>query len=306
MLDDAITLDQLRVFVTVAQEGSFSAASRALHRAQSAVSYAIANLEEGLGVELFDRTPRRPELTAEGAALLGQARVILEKTRELVVRARAFAAGAQTRLSVAIDELFPIDLLTSLLHAFRDEHPHVDLMLITEALGGVIQRVQQRDCDVGITSGIGPSMLETRAHEFGIVARRLLSVPMFPVAASSHPAAHIDDLAFHDLREHTQIVLTDRSPLTKGVDLGVLGSRTWRVAQLAVKKELLISGFGWGNMPEPSVRDALTNGALVRLKIDGWIEEVGLPFYAIHRDDTAPGPAATWMIRALERSETKA
>jgi len=252
-------------------------------------------------VELFDRTPRRPELTPEGAALLGQARGILEKTRQLVVRARAFSQGAETRLSVAIDELFPIDLLTSLLHAFRDEHPHVDLVLITEALGGVIQRVQQQDCDIGITTGLGPNMLEARAHEFGITARRLLAVPMFPVAAASHPAAGIERPTFADLREHTQIVLTDRSPLTRGIDLGVVGDRTWRVAQLSVKKELLVSGFGWGNMPEPSVRDALAEGTLVRLKLDGMPEEIDLPFYAIHRDDAAPGPAATWMIRALER-----
>ena len=57
---EALTIDQLRLFLAVVDEGSFSAAARALRRAQSAVSYGIANLEKQLDVQLFDRTSRTP------------------------------------------------------------------------------------------------------------------------------------------------------------------------------------------------------------------------------------------------------
>ena len=60
---DGVSLDQIRIFVAAADEGSFSAAGRKLRRAQSVVSQTIANLEAQLGVALFDRTGRYPQLT---------------------------------------------------------------------------------------------------------------------------------------------------------------------------------------------------------------------------------------------------
>ena len=74
----ALTLDQIRLFVCVVQEGSFSAAARRLRRAQSAVSYGVANLEKLLGVQLFDRSGHRPALTATGQGLLSNARQVLD------------------------------------------------------------------------------------------------------------------------------------------------------------------------------------------------------------------------------------
>ena len=71
---DGISLDQLRMFIAAAEEGSFSAAGRRLNRAQSVVSQTIANLEGQLGVTLFERTARYPVLTEAGKLLLADAR----------------------------------------------------------------------------------------------------------------------------------------------------------------------------------------------------------------------------------------
>src|SRR5690606_8448518 len=73
---DAVTLDQLRTFIAAAEEGSFSAAGRALRRAQSVVSQTLANLELQLGVRLFDRSGRYPRLTDAGRLLLVEARAV--------------------------------------------------------------------------------------------------------------------------------------------------------------------------------------------------------------------------------------
>lgn len=80
------TLDQLRVFLTVVEVGSFAAAARKLHRATSVVSYSIANLEMQLGVSLFDRqTTRKPQLTDAGRTVLAEARTIANGDRKSVV-----------------------------------------------------------------------------------------------------------------------------------------------------------------------------------------------------------------------------
>jgi len=66
---DGVSLDQLRTFIAAAEEGSFSAASRRLRRAQSVVSQTLANLEGQLRVKLFDRSGHLPVLTNQGRAM---------------------------------------------------------------------------------------------------------------------------------------------------------------------------------------------------------------------------------------------
>ena len=84
------TLDQLRVFLTVVDVGSFAGAARKLGRATSVVSYSIANLETQLGVELFDReSTRKPQLTETGRTVWSEARTISNGVNSLRAKVRA-------------------------------------------------------------------------------------------------------------------------------------------------------------------------------------------------------------------------
>jgi DNA-binding transcriptional LysR family regulator len=96
-------------------------------------------------------------------------------------------------------------------------------------------------------------------------------------------------------RDHLQLVLTDRSPLTQGRDLGVIGTQTWRLADLGTKHVLLKQGIGWGYMPEHMVREDAEKGALVQLDMPE-VKSGSLRLYAIYRTDTPPGPAGSWLI----------
>lgn len=93
---DALTLDQMRIFVAIAETGSFRAAAARLSRVQSALSHAVANLKAELGVSLFDRSGHRPVLTPAGRSLLSDARAILLKTDTM--RARARGLGGESNL----------------------------------------------------------------------------------------------------------------------------------------------------------------------------------------------------------------
>lgn len=104
---DALTLDQMRSFVAVVDSGSFRAAAARLSRVQSGVSVAIANLETQLGVLLFDRSGHRPVLTAEGQALLANARDILLRVDAMRARARGMGEGVELELAISVDTLFP-------------------------------------------------------------------------------------------------------------------------------------------------------------------------------------------------------
>ncbi len=101
-------LEQLRLFVGVAELRSFSAVARQQRKAQSAISSAIAQLEDDLGVSLFERSSgRQPRLTEAGSALLQEAREILRQCDRLNGRALALMRGQEARLRLAQDEAMP-------------------------------------------------------------------------------------------------------------------------------------------------------------------------------------------------------
>jgi DNA-binding transcriptional LysR family regulator len=285
----APSLDQLQVFLTVVETGSFAAAGRKLGRATSAISYAIANLEQQLGVQLFDRDrTRKPTLTEVGASVLSEARTVSMGVDSLRAKVRGMLAGLEAEVALVVDVLLPTARVVDALRAFEKEFPTVALRLHVEALGAVTQLVLSGAANIGISGPVHAGMS-------GLEMIRVGGVDLVPVAAPQHPLA-TNVNAPGDARSHAQLVLTDRSELTQGIDFGVVGVRSWRLADLGSKHALLLAGIGWGNMPEPMVRDDLAEGRLKRLDLPDW----NGGFYAmqaIHRTDTPPGPAAAWMIR---------
>jgi DNA-binding transcriptional LysR family regulator len=182
---DALTLDQLRLFLAVIDTGSFSAAARSLGRVQSAVSYGIANLERQLGITLFDRadrTRRRPALTPTGVELAAEARAVCSQVDRLKAKALGVARGVEPQLALAVDHLFPLPAMVRALGTFREQFPTVALTLHTEALGAVAELVVQRTCSVGIGT-IVPKVPDS------IERRPLARVTIVHVVAPSHPLA---------------------------------------------------------------------------------------------------------------------
>src|SRR5947207_11477099 len=126
---DGLTLDQLRTFIAAADEGSFSAAGRKLHRAQSVVSQTLLNLEAQIGVKLFDRSARYPRLTDEGRSLLADARSVAENIDGFKARARAMREGLEPELAAVIDVMYPMEGLTRAATRSRQTYPHTPLRI---------------------------------------------------------------------------------------------------------------------------------------------------------------------------------
>ncbi|QKD01930.1 LysR family transcriptional regulator [Mesorhizobium loti] len=293
---DGLSLDQLRTFVAAADEGSFSAAARRLRRTQSAVSETMANLETQLGVTLFDRSARYPRLTTEGGVLLADARAVVSGVDGMKARAKGISGGLEAELAAVIDVFFPITAIAEVAHEFRGQFPATPLRLLVEALGGAVQPVMDGRASFGIVGSLPvlPS---------GLVAERVTSVDFVMVAAANHPLAAYGGLIPRDeLARHVQLVLTDRSDLSAGREIGVISPSTWRLADLFAKHAFLISGLGWGGMPLHVVGKDIAEGRLVELSIQdiprGGLE---LPISAIYPIASPPGPAGRWMIERLKQ-----
>lgn len=295
---DGMSMDQLRTFIAAADEGSFSAAGRKLRRAQSVVSHTLANLELQVGFALFDRSGRYPQLTEAGRALLEDARRAADGMDAFKARARTLAGGLEPELSVAVDVMYPIAKLTEAVQAFHLQFPSTPLRLYVEALGAVVQPLLDGQCRIAVI-GSFPDVPPACASEY------LLGVQAVTVVAPGHPLARVDGTVMRsEATRHVQLVLTDRSSLTRGRDFGVLSPRVWRLADLGAKHAFLRAGLGWGNMPLHMVEQDLDSGALVRLELETHpVLGSGFSMHAIFMKDEPPGPAGRWFIDRLKCGE---
>lgn len=288
---DGVTLDQLRTFVAAAEQGSFSAAGRKLRRSQSVVSQTLAALEHRLGVKLFDRKARYPTLTDAGRALLEHARHVADGADDFKARAKTLREGLEAELSVVVDVVYPMAALTQAVGLFRAKYPTTLLRLYVEALGGAIEPVVDGRCRIGIVGTLPtiPPELQSRA---------LLEVPFVSVVAPMHPLASIRGIIPKtEIGKHVQLVLSDRTSLSKGRDFGVLSTQTWRLADMGAKLAFLRAGFGWGQMPIPMIQKDLDEGALIKIRIEGLRPRTQfLPMFAVYRKDSPPGPAGRSLV----------
>ena len=288
------TFDQLRIFLAVVDTGSFAAAGRRLNRAVSVISYGIANLEAQLGLTLFEREgTRRPVLTDAGRAVLAEARAVGLGIDGLRAKVKGLLEGLEAEIGLAVDVMLPPERVGAVLRAFNTRFPTVTLRVHVDALGAVAAHVLDERAVIGISGPVAVDCEELERTGAGATV-------LVPVAAPDHPLARMDSIPPGAGRDHIQLVLTDRSPLTEGRDFSVTSPRTWRLADLGAKHALLREGIGWGNMPLPMIAGDLASGALVRLAMP---DHPGgtYRFSGIWRRDLPPGPAASWLLDQFVR-----
>jgi DNA-binding transcriptional LysR family regulator len=228
--------------------------------------------------------------------ILGDARSIITGVDLMKARAKGISVGLEPELSVVIDVFYPIGAVTQVAREFRQKFPGVALRIYVEALGGAIQPVLDGRCSIGVIGSL-PVIPDTVTHE------RMPGIAFLMVASRDHAlASHRGKIPREVLAKHTQIVLTDRSELSAGREVGVMSPNTWRLADLFAKHHFLLNGLGWGGMPLHAVRKDLEEGRLAVLPIedvppDGLI----LAMSAVWQTRSPPGPAGRWFVDRLKQ-----
>jgi DNA-binding transcriptional LysR family regulator len=292
---DGVSLDQLRTFIAVADEKSFSAAGRRLRRAQSVVSQTLANLEGQLGVKLFDRSARLPVLTDQGRALLADARAVAGDVDALKARAKNLAGGLEPELGVAVDVMFPPAPLTAAVAAFQQEFPSTLLNFEVES-SAVIEPVLGGRCVVGLVgswSRVPPNM----------TCEPLLTVSVPTIVSPQHPlAAYRAPIPATALAEHIQLIHMDPADVSPSRGSAVRSTRFWRLSHLGAKLAFLRAGLGYGALPLHVIEADLASGALVKIRLeDAPSEGFVIAMSAIYRTDSPPGPAGRWFMERLKQ-----
>jgi DNA-binding transcriptional LysR family regulator len=147
-----VDLRKLEIFITVAQRKSFSGAALALHMAQPAVSIAVRKLEESLNTQLFDRSGRKVELTAEGCNLLGRAQHILAEVEDLNRSMGAMNNLLEGELRIACPSMLATYFLPDLLSEFLTTHSGLKASVTQAGTTRVEQMLLEDDIELGVTT----------------------------------------------------------------------------------------------------------------------------------------------------------
>jgi DNA-binding transcriptional LysR family regulator len=260
-----MTLDQLRVFVAVAERLHVTAAAAALNMSQSAASAAIAALEASLGMRLFDRVGRSIALTEAGRLLLPEARAVLSRLGQLVRVLDDLQGLRRGQLTLHASQTIAGYWLPPLMHRFLQAWPQVRLSLVTGNTAQVARAVAEGDADLGFVEGAVTDPLLVKVP---LAADRLALV-----VGASHPLARSGTCTSADLAGMSW-VLRERGSGTRQVFEDALAAFGIDSSRLAVQMELpsneavraaVEAGAGATVMSLLVVRAHLATGSLVAL-----------------------------------------
>jgi len=196
-------LAELRVFLAVATERSFSRAAAKLHRTQPAISQAIRRLEEEIGERLFDRSSKDGTLTEAGQVLKEYADRILRLTEEAEMSVRELRDLHRGRVRIGVNEA-AVHILLPLIDRFRTAHPAVMLDVRRVAARHVAVDVVQGNLDFGVLT-FQPPERRLQALTLGIDDMVLLVPP-------GHPLAGRAKVTMAEFGQQTVVAHSDPSP----------------------------------------------------------------------------------------------
>jgi DNA-binding transcriptional LysR family regulator len=191
-----VTLRQLQAFCAVARLGSFTRAAAALHTTQPALSVQIGQLEDSLGLRLFDRTTRAVAITRVGQDLLPRAERTLAELSELVASATGLGTKSTGRVLVAALPSVASSFMPEAIAGFQREYPGVSVVL-RDALGARINDVvNSGEVDFGVS---GPPPADAHLQFFPVGSDEMVAVSLGPIASAKGRKVAIDDLEKHSL-----------------------------------------------------------------------------------------------------------
>jgi DNA-binding transcriptional LysR family regulator len=232
-------LEHWRVLDAVIHYGGVSQAAAQLHKAQSAVSYSLKQLEEQTGIALLQLVGRKLQLTAAGHQLLQEARLILQRMALLDQQANLLAQGIESTLIIAIEQIAPLAPILKVLTHIQLRYPHINIHWHEVVLSETDSALSQYNADLLITAHVP-------VNHTGIA---WCNVNLSAVVATHHSLAQSDHLTLSDLTHHTQAVVRDHGQSKR--DTGWLASpKRWTVDSISMAHQLVTSGLAYAWLPE--------------------------------------------------------
>lgn len=251
------TLEQWRAFQAVIEHGGFAQAAKALHRSQSAVSYAVSRLQEQLGVNLLRIEGRKAQLTDIGQVMLTRSRNLLASATELEALATNLKQGWEAEVQLVVDNAFPNHLLFQALKAFETESHGTQVLLSEVILSGAEDAILSGQADLVI--GVGFTEM--------VLSDPLLNVDFVAVAHPDHPLHQVEEaLTVRHLQNEQQVIIRDSGQRRRNVGW-MEAKKRWTVSSIDTATEAIVNGLGFAWLPRHKITDKLENGQVKILNL---------------------------------------
>lgn len=295
-----VTMRQLRIFVTVAKDGSITKAAERLFLTPPAVSMQIKELETQIGMALFERNARRFELTTVGEYFLLYAKKILDLVTEAEELAKRLQEGAVGELKIGMVSTAQY-FVPQMLGDFRREHPGISLSLRVGNRAQVVAMLESREIDIAVM-GRPPEGFAVRAEAFA-------GHPSGFVAPPDHPLA--DETRSIDpkvIRREPLIVREAGSGTRAAMDLFFAERRVTPTVAMQMEsneaiKQAVIAGLGVAFLSLHTVGGELARGELKVIPVRG--TPVVRSWYVVHRTSQFVAPTVeAFRYFLLERGQS--
>ncbi|TAJ71397.1 MAG: LysR family transcriptional regulator [Phenylobacterium sp.] len=262
-----MTLEQLRIFVCVAERLNMTRAAEVLHITQSGVSASIGALEGAYGTPLFDRVGRRIELSVAGQAFLVEAEKVLSQVRTAQRTLSDLSDLRRGTVSICASQTIGNYWLPQLIADFHERFPHLGIELQISNTAGVGRKVLDGDAELGFVEGKYADAALTGWDLDG--DRMSVFVPPGHPWASRRPSP--------EALLHGGWVLREEGSGTRSEFIGALRAMGLDTRDLDIRLELptneavrsaVLAGAGPGALSDLVVRDAVQSGRLVRAPVD--------------------------------------
>src|SRR6185437_16080757 len=240
-----LSLESLQVLDAIDRKGSFAAAADELHRVPSAITYSVRQLEDGLGIELFDRKGHRAVLTDAGRELLTEGRRLLRAAADLECRVQQVARGWESELRIALDTVIGVEKMLGVVEEFYAQATGTRLRLLHEVLGGTWDALASGRADLAIGAvGDAPAGRNYAQRVLGRAEMVFVAAPFHPIASEPQP---LTDAA---IQAHRAVSVADTSRLLPPRTLGLItGQDTLTVPSMEAKAAAHVAGLGVGFLP---------------------------------------------------------
>ena len=283
-----MTLEQLKMLKQVAELGSLKSASAKLFKTQPAISQGIKQLEAQLGLQLFNREGYRLSLTSNGKQIYQHALRLLDEAEHMKQLATFLIAGNEASITIAIEASYDLKKILPVLEMTQSEFPHTQIILKQEYINGALEAVKSAQADLALTT-IDNLALQTGQFE----ANKLYQGYLCNVAAPRFVERHLELTSVKELKDEYQIVVQDSGQSSQGINYSVqTGQRCWYVNDFSTKKTLIMSGMGWGRLPDYMIKDELEQHTLSELNMEDFDTKIALNYQAIKLKSRLLGPVA--------------
>jgi len=291
-----MTLEQLKMLKQVAELGSLKSASSKLFKTQPAISQGIKQLEAQLGLQLFDRQGYRLSLTNDGKKIYQQALRLLDEAEHMEQLATFLSAGYEASITLAIEASYDLNKILPVLEKTQNEFPHTQIILKQEYISGALEAVESGQADIALTAiddmTLNSGLFETNKLYQGYLCN--VSAPRF---IERHPNLK----SVSELKNEYQIVVQDSGQSSQGINYSVqTGQRCWYVNDFNTKKTLIMSGMGWGRLPDYMIKKALKENTLTTLNMKDFDTNMALNYQAIKLKSYLLGPVAETLWKNLK------